>query len=72
MRRTLCVVLNAGLPSISLPASAATVETVKGDVLINRDDGFGPTTSAARANAGDQLMAAAGGSAKLVYQAAAR
>jgi hypothetical protein len=51
----------------SLPAFAATVESVKGKVLINRGDGFQPAASGAQAKAGDRLMADAGGSAKLVY-----
>jgi hypothetical protein len=53
----------------SLPAFAATVEAVKGKVLIDRGDGFQQTTSGAQAKAGDRVMAAAGGGAKLVYSA---
>ena len=52
---------------VGLPAFAATVESVKGKVLINRGDGFQQTASGAQAKAGDRLMADAGGSAKLVY-----
>jgi hypothetical protein len=52
---------------LSLPAFAATVDSVKGKVLINRGQGFQQVTSGAQANAGDQLMASRGGSAKLVY-----
>ena len=51
----------------SLSASAATVEAVKGKVLINRGEGFQQTASGAQAKAGDLVMASAGGSAKLVY-----
>ena len=50
-----------------MPAFAATVDAVKGVVLINRGDGFQQATSGMKANAGDLLMANAGGSAKLVY-----
>ena len=52
---------------MSVPAFAATVDSVKGKVLINRGDGFQQVTTGAQANAGDQLMAGPGGSAKLVY-----
>ena len=52
---------------LSLPAFAATVDLVKGKVLINRGQGFQQVTGGAQANAGDQLMASPGGSAKLVY-----
>jgi len=59
------------IPSIFLflgfSASAATVQSVKGKVLINHGDGFLQTATGAQANAGDLLMASAGGSAKLVY-----
>jgi hypothetical protein len=51
----------------SLSASAATVEAVKGKVLINRGEGFQQAASGAQAKAGDLVMASAGGSAKLVY-----
>jgi hypothetical protein len=49
------------------PAFAATVESVKGKVLINRGDGFQQATTGVQANVGDLLMAAPGGSATLVY-----
>ena len=52
---------------MSLPAFTATVDSVKGKVVINRGDGFQQVTTGAQANAGDQLMAGPGGSAKLVY-----
>jgi len=54
---------------ISLPAAAfgATVESVKGRVLINHGDGFHQATSGMQANADDELMAGALGSAKLLY-----
>lgn len=51
----------------SLSASAATVDAVKGKVLINRGEGFQQAASGAQANAGDLIMASAGGSAKLTY-----
>jgi hypothetical protein len=49
------------------PAFAATVESVKGKVLINHGDGFQQARSGAPAHAGDRLMASPGSSAKLVY-----
>ena len=52
---------------LTLPASAASVEAVKGKVMINRGEGFHPAVSGAPTNAGDLVMASAGGSAKLVY-----
>ena len=57
---------------LSCPAAAATVESVKGKVLINRGDGFQPVTNGAPANAGDRLMASAAASAKLVYSGRCR
>ena len=67
MRRNLCFVLSAMFILMSLPAFAATVQSVKGKILINRGEGFQPVTEGAQANAGDRLMADAGGSAKVVY-----
>jgi hypothetical protein len=66
MNRTFVIVLSTVL-LFCCPAFAATVEAVKGKVLINRGDGFQQATSGAQANAGDRLMANAGGSATLVY-----
>jgi hypothetical protein len=51
----------------SCPAFGATLESVKGKVLINRGDGFQSASSGMQANAGDRLMADPGGSAQLVY-----
>ena len=53
--------------TLTLPASAASIEAVKGKVLINHGEGFQQAASGAQANAGDLVMASAGGSAKLVY-----
>ena len=66
MNRTFVIVLSTVL-LFCCPAFAATVDAVKGKVLINRGDGFQPATSGVQANAGDLLMASAGGSAKLIY-----
>ena len=43
------------------PAAAASVELVKGKVLINRGNGFQPVTTSTQADVGDQLMAGQGG-----------
>ena len=67
MKRNLCFVLSATFILMSLPAFAASVQSVNGKILINRGEGFQPVTEGAQANAGDRLMAEAGGSAKLVY-----
>ena len=66
MKRTFVIVLSTVL-LICCPAFAATVDAVKGKVLINRGDGFQQATTGTQANAGDLLMANAGGSATLVY-----
>jgi hypothetical protein len=58
--------LGAGM-LLSLPAWAATVESVQGQVSINRGDGFRPVTGAIQANVGDTVMASPGGRAKIVY-----
>jgi hypothetical protein len=59
------LVVLLGLPALA--ASPATVESVKGTVLINHGDGFVPAGNGAQAKPGDLLIANAGGSAKLVY-----
>jgi hypothetical protein len=49
------------------PSWSATVEVVKGGVLINRGEGFRPVTGAAEARSGDQVMASPDGSARIIY-----
>jgi hypothetical protein len=66
MRKSLCFAFSLSL-LLTCSASAATVESVQGDVLINHGEGFVKAASGAQANAGDQLMATPGSSAKLVY-----
>jgi len=66
--RVFALVVFLGLPTLATSTtSAATVESVKGKVLINHGDGFVPTVNGAQVEPGDLLMAKAGGSAKLVY-----
>jgi hypothetical protein len=48
-------------------ASAATVDSIKGRILLNRGDGFEVLAAPAEANPGDKVMAGPGGSAKIVY-----
>lgn len=48
-------------------ALAATVDSIKGDVSINRGAGFVKLTGPATANVGDSLMAGPDGGAQLVY-----
>lgn len=66
MRKFQFIVLGSIL-FLSSAASAATVESVQGKVLINHGDGFQQASSGTPAKAGDLLMANAGGSAKLIY-----
>jgi hypothetical protein len=48
-------------------ASAATVDSIEGRVLLNRGDGFQVLAVATTANPGDKVMASPDGSAKLRY-----
>jgi hypothetical protein len=48
-------------------ASAATVDSIKGRILLNRGDGFQVLAAPTMANSGDKVMANPGGSAKLRY-----
>ena len=52
---------------VSSSAFAASLEAVRGEVSINRGEGFKRVTGPTEARAGDLLMASPGGSAKLVY-----
>jgi hypothetical protein len=52
---------------VSSAASAATVETVEGQVSLNRGDGYRPIAVVAAAKSGDLVMASPGGSGKIVY-----
>jgi len=54
---------------ISLPVTAfgASVEAVKGKVLVNHGDGFKQAKSGLQVKPGDRIIAASEGSAKLVY-----
>jgi len=52
---------------VSSAASAATVETVEGQLSLNQGDGYRPIAAVAAANSGDLVMASPGGSGKIVY-----
>jgi hypothetical protein len=52
---------------LSLPASAATLNAVQGQVLVNHGSGFQRAASGMDAREGDLVMANPGGSAKLIY-----
>ena len=71
MRRALFLVPGL-LIFLSVPAFAATVDAVKGNVVINRGDGFQQATSGIKTNAGDLLMANAGGARNSSIQADAK
>ena len=66
MRLLLLPALAAGL-FVSSSAFAASLEAVRGEVSINRGEGFQRVTGPTKARAGDLLLASQGGSAKLVY-----
>ena len=59
-----CVLLGVCL---SLPASAATLDAIQGQVLINHGEGFQRVAAATEAREGDLIIAKPGGSAKLIY-----
>jgi hypothetical protein len=48
-------------------ASAATVDSIKGRILLSRGDGFVVLAAPTTANPGDRVMASADGNAKLRY-----
>ena len=52
---------------ICLPAMAATVEVVEGQVSVNQGQGYKQVAAASAVSAGDQVMAAPGSRGKIVY-----
>jgi hypothetical protein len=66
MRHLLPVAFCVGVLLCSA-ASAATVDSIKGRVLLNRGDGFKSLAAPTTANPGNTVMAAPGGNAKLRY-----
>ncbi len=53
--------------TLSLPASAATLASVQGQVLINHGNGFQRAETGVETHEGDLIVASPGGSAKLIY-----
>jgi hypothetical protein len=66
MRHLSCAAFCLGLLLCSA-AAAATVDSIKGRILLNRGDGFEVLAAPAEAKPGDRIMASTGGSAKLLY-----
>jgi hypothetical protein len=54
---------------LSKTADGAIVNTIQGNVFINKGDGFSPILSAGTVEPGDKILAERGGSASLVYNA---
>ena len=68
MRRLTSLALGFCIGSlICLPAMAATVEIVQGQVSVNQGQGYKQITAASAVSAGDQVMAAPGGRGRIVY-----
>jgi hypothetical protein len=66
MARLLLPALAFGL-LVNSSALAASLEEIRGEVTINRGEGFQRVSGPTEARAGDLLVANPGGSAKLVY-----
>jgi hypothetical protein len=65
-----CVVLPSLAVVVSASAtSAATLQAIKGSVLINQGAGYQPAGEPTAPKVGDLVMAKAGGSAQVVYNA---
>ena len=69
MRRVLSMALGFGIATVAcLPAmAAATVQVVQGKVSVNQGQGYKQVAAASAVSTGDQVMAAPGGRAKIVY-----
>lgn len=66
MRLTASVAVACGL-LLTVPCLAATVDSVRGQVSINRGDGFRRVTGTIQANTGDSVMVSPKGRARVVY-----
>ena len=66
MRLTASVAVACGL-LLTVPALAATVDSLQGQVSINRGDGFRRVTGPTQANIGDSVMVSPNGRARVVY-----
>jgi hypothetical protein len=68
MRRLVLIALGVSVGTfICLPAMAATVEVVRGQVSVNQGQGFKQVAAASAVSTGDKVMAAPGGRGKIVY-----
>ena len=66
MRLTASVAVACGL-LLTVPALAATVDSLRGQVAINRGEGFRRITGPTQANIGDSVMVSPNGRARVVY-----
>ena len=66
MRLIASVAVACGL-LLTVPSLAATVDSVRGQVSINRGDGFRRVTGTVQANIGDSVMVSPNGKARVVY-----
>ena len=69
MRRVLSIALGFGIATVAcLPAmAAATVQVVQGKVSVNQGQGYKQVGAASAVSTGDQVMAAPGSRAKILY-----
>lgn len=67
MRPAPAFVTLATAACLSLPASAATLSPGKGELFVNRGDGYKRVTATAQIAAGDQVIAQPGGSGRIIF-----
>jgi hypothetical protein len=70
MQRTtvIAIAVSVGVGTfISLPATAATVKVLQGQVSVNQGQGYKQVAAASAVSTGDQVMAAPGSRAKILY-----
>lgn len=68
MTRLTPAVVFVWLLATSMPAAAATVQALSGQVFIDRGQGYAAVSGAASANAGDVVMVLANGSGEVIYE----
>jgi hypothetical protein len=67
MRLAVAAIAFLSTACLGAPASAATLESIAGQVSINRGNGFQRVMGAVEANVGDAIMVGPGGRARVVY-----
>ena len=67
MNRMVALIAAMLLVGFVCPASATTVEVVKGIVSVSQGDGFRQVTGSTTVSNGSKVMAAPGGMARIVY-----